>query len=655
MLDFFRRLFASDFMPHGHCYFWRPELVWLHAVSDGLIALSYYSIPVVLFFVVRRHLTRMRVVLLMFAGFILACGTTHVLSIWDLWHSAYRLEGAVKAVTAILSVATAIVAIRLAPLAMRLPTPEALQSANESLRLEIEARKEAERKLQGLLEAERMAGEEKVRSYFEAASQAIIAVSGDGKIVLVNQRTEELFGYHRSELLGRELEMLLPERYRSAHMFHRGGYFHAPRVRPIGGGLDLAGLHKDGTELPLEIGLSFVNSEEGTLALALISDISERKRSADELRQANASLKAQEAQLRSFLEAASQGILAIDQRGRIVLVNGRTEEMFGYSRQELVGQELEILLPGRYRTGHVAHRAIFFDEPRVRPMGAGMDLSGRRKDGSEFPVDIGLSFVETAQGKVAMGLISDITERKLAADRLVQAADDLRRSNAELEQFAYVASHDLQEPLRMVTGYLNILQRRYSTRLDSDAEEFIRYAVDGAARMKGMIREILSLSRVGTQAINLMSTPAVEVVRCAVDNLTAAISESGAEIECDPLPSVFADPGLLTLVFQNVIGNAIKFRGSQTPKVHIAAVARGRDWLFSINDNGIGIHSEHIDRIFRIFERLHGSETYPGTGVGLAIAKKIVERHGGRIWVESIPGQGSTFYFQIPSVPDPFE
>jgi len=647
-------LFSSDFMPHGHCFLWRPELVWLHVTSDSLIAAAYYSIPFTLFYVARRRRSiQMRGLVLMFAGFILACGTTHLMSVWDLWHSAYRLEGVIKAITAGLSIATAIATVKLTPLALQMPTPGDLERANQSLRQEIEARKEAEQKLRAMIQSERNASEAKIRSYFEAASQGIIAVSSDGNITLVNRRTEEMFGYHRSELLGQPLELLLPERYRRPHDLQVADYFAHPRMRPVGGGMELAARRKDGTEFPVEIGLSHVQTEEGRLALGLVSDVTERRRAADELARALAVLRDREAQWRSLLEAASQGILAISPGGEIVLVNRRMEELFGYSRDEMIGQRLEMLLPERFRGSHIAHRGEFFRELRVRPMGVGLDLAGRRKDGAEFPVEIGLSYIETGRGVLAMGLVSDITERKRAADELAHAVEELRRSNAELEQFAYVASHDLQEPLRMITGYLNILQRRYSDRLDADGEEFIRYAVDGATRMKTMIREILGLSRVGTQAVNRLHVPGAEIVRCAMDNLTAAIGDSSAEIIVGPLPTLFVDPGLLVLAFQNLIGNAIKFRGSRTPLIRIGAAVQGRECILSVQDNGIGMNPEHLERIFRIFERLHTAEEYPGTGVGLAIAKKIVERHGGKIRVESKPGEGSTFYISLPTTDTP--
>ncbi len=501
-------------MPHGHCFFWRPELVWLHAGSDVLIAAAYYSIPFTLFYVARRRAIQMRHLILMFAAFILACGTTHLMAVWNLWNSAYRLEGVVKAITAVLSVSTAIVTVKLVPVALGMPTAADLQQVNEFLRQEIEARTKAEEKLWMMVHSERVDSEAKIRSFFEAASQAIIAVSSAGKMVLVNRATEEMFGYDRSELLGQDLSLLIPERYREAHTKHVAGYFANPRLRPVGGGIE---------------------------------------------------------------------------------------------------------------------------------------LWARRKDGTEFPVEIGLSHVDTGDGPLALGLVSDITERKRSEDQLERAIEELRRSNAELEQFAYIASHDLQEPLRMITGYLNILQRRYSGRLDGDAEEFIRYAVDGATRMKTMIREILSLSRVGTQAVNRMNVGAGEVVQAAIDNLAAAIEESSARITIDPLPTIYADPGLLSLVFQNLIGNAIKFRGEKRPEIHIEGNSRGRECVISIRDNGIGMQPEHLSRIFLMFERLHSNEEYPGTGVGLAVAKKVVERHNGRLWAQSKPGEGSIFFISLPN------
>jgi len=644
-------------MPHGHCYFWQPSLVWLHVISDSFIAAAYFSIPFALYYFIRqRPDVKLRGVILMFAGFILACGTTHLLSVWDIWHSAYRLEGLMKAITALLSVATALVTVRLGPAVVKIASPEQLEKVNQQLRQEIAARDQAEEKLRRYIEAELLASKDRLQSFFEAAPQGILGVSSSGRISMVNRRIEELFGYSREELIGQPLEILLPDRLRVTHVAHRDGYFAEPHMRGMGVGMELAGRRKDGSEFPLEIGLSHVNTPDGALAFGMVSDISERRKAADEiervntdLRRSNAELIASQDKLRSYFEAASQAILGVSSDGRISLVNHRTEEMFGYTREELLGQELELLLPERFRNAHVSHRDGYFAEPRVRAMGAGMDLAGRRKDGTEFPIEIGLGHANTPDGPLAFGMVSDISERKKAADDLERANEELRRSNTEMEQFAHVASHDLQEPLRMVTGYLQLIERRYSERLDASGKEFIDFAVDGAKRMKVLIRDLLEFSRAGTHAASFREIDMRAIVDNALHNLKTAIDESAVGITVDPLPTVVGDPVLLTQVFQNLIANAIKFQKDTTPHVHVSAQRSGSEWIFSVRDNGIGIESRHLERIFRIFERLHSIEAYTGSGIGLAITRKIVERHQGRIWVESQPGSGSIFFFSLPA------
>ena len=655
MGEFFGRLFSSDYMPHGHCFFWQPSLVWLHVASDSLIAAAYFSIPITLYYFIRKRPdVKLRGLILMFAGFILACGMTHLLSVWDIWHSAYRLEGLVKSITAALSVATAIAVVWLGPALVKVASPAQLEVINQRLRAESEARDKLERRFHKVAEDELTLSRDKLHAFFEAASQGILGVMGDGRITMVNRRTEELFGYSRTELLGQDLEILLPHRFRAAHVGHRNRYFAEPRLRAMGAGMELAGRRKDGSEFPIEIGLSYVNTPEGTKAYGLVSDISERKKAADdlarvnnELRRANAELVSSQDRLRSYFEAASQAILGVSGDGRISLVNRRTEEMFGYTREELLGQELEILLPDRFHKVHVSHRDGYFSEPRVRAMGAGMDLAGRHKDGTEFPIEIGLGHANTPEGPLAFGMVSDISERKKTADQLQRVNEELRRSNKEIEQFAHVASHDLQEPLRMVTSYLQLIERRYADRLDAKGKEFIGFAVDGARRMKALIKDLLELSRAGTHNTKFQEVDGGPILAHALNNLKTAIDESGAAITNDPLPGFVGDPVLLIQVFQNLIANAIKFQKHTPPRVHVSAQRQGAEWIFSIRDNGIGIEPQHLDRIFRIFERLHSTEEYAGSGIGLAITQKIVERHGGKIWVESQPGTGSTFHFSI--------
>jgi len=239
-------------------------------------------------------------------------------------------------------------------------------------------------------------------------------------------------------------------------------------------------------------------------------------------------------------------------------------------------------------------------------------------------------------------------EARIAHDELEVKARELERSNEELQQFAYVASHDLQEPLRMVSSYTQLLGRRYGDRLDGDAKEFMEFIVDGAARMKQLIEDLLAYSRVGTRGRELSPTSSGAALEKALTNLRAAQEASGAEVTHDEMPEVLADGAQLTQVFQNLIGNAMKFRAEDKPRIHVGAEARDKVWVFTVRDNGIGLDAQYADRIFMMFQRLHNKTEYPGTGIGLAICKKIVERHGGHIWVESKPGEGATFGFTLP-------
>jgi PAS domain S-box-containing protein len=355
-----------------------------------------------------------------------------------------------------------------------------------------------------------------------------------------------------------------------------------------------------------------------------------------------------EAKFRGLLEAAPDGMVVVNQDGEIVLLNAQAEKHFGYRRDELLGQKVKRIIPEGFVERVIASGSRTAAGALEQQTGTGIELYGQRKDGSQFPIEIMLSPLESPEGILVTAAVRDITTRREAEAQLAQKAEELRRSNEELEQFAYVASHDLQEPLRMVASYTQLLSKRYKGRLDSDADEFIAFAVDGASRMQRLIQDLLAYSRVGKRGGELVDVSSEEALQQAVINLRGAIEESGAQVTHDPLPRVMADDVQLTQLLQNLVGNAIKYQRPGVPLVHISA-ARDTEgmWLISIQDNGLGIDPKFFERIFGMFQRLHKREEFAGTGMGLAICKKIVERHGGKIWVESQPEAGSTFRFTL--------
>jgi len=354
------------------------------------------------------------------------------------------------------------------------------------------------------------------------------------------------------------------------------------------------------------------------------------------------------AKYRGLLEAAPDAMVVVNQTGEIVLLNVQAEKQFGYSRDELVGQKVKNIIPEGFAERLIADGTRSAAEALAQQIGTGIELIARRKNRSEFPIELMLSPLESAEGILVTAAIRDITARKQAEANLLDKVEELNRSNEELGQFAYIASHDLQEPLRMVASYTQLLSRRYKGKLDSDADEFIAFAVDGAGRMQRLIQDLLAYSRVGTKGRDLLDTSSEEALLRALMNLRGAIEESGAQVTHDPLPTVRADEIQLVQLFQNLVGNAIKYQSPGVPRVHIAAAKNGgKKWTFSVKDNGLGIDPQYFEKIFGMFQRLHKREEFAGTGIGLAICKKIVERHGGSISVESQPGQGSTFRFAL--------
>ena len=483
--------------------------------------------------------------------------------------------------------------------------------------------------------------ESRYRGLLEAAPDAMVVVNQQGEIVLLNVQAEKQFGYHRDELIGQQVENVIPEGFAERLIADETRTAAEALAQQIGTGIELTGRRKDGSKFPIEIMLSPLQSADGILVTAAIRDISKRKA-------ADAHLTQMEARYRGLLEAAPDAMVVVNQQGEIVLLNLQAEKQFGYHRDELIGQQVTNLIPNGFAERLSADALRSSEDALAQQIETGMELIGRRKDESVFPLWMMLSPLISTEGTLVTTAIRDITTKKEAEEQMQFKVEELSRSNEELERFAYIASHDLQEPLRMVVSFTQLLSRRYKGKLDSNADEYIAFAVDGASRMQRLIQDLLLYSRVSTTGMKVSEISSEDALSEALLNLRGAIAASGAVVTHTELPSVAADRTQLIQLFQNLVGNAIKYQSSGIPRIHIAAIdVNPQRTEFSVEDNGLGIEEKYFERIFGMFQRLHKREEFEGTGIGLAICKKIVERHGGTISVTSQLGRGSTFRFEL--------
>ncbi|PZD74990.1 Phytochrome-like protein cph1 [Acaryochloris thomasi RCC1774] len=815
----------SFFIPHGHCYLWKPELVGLHVISDALVAIAYFSIPCMLvYFVYQRKDLMYSRVFVLFGAFILACGTTHLLEIWTLWNPDYWISGFAKAVTAIISVMTAIQLLFVVPQALALKSPAELEKVNRALTFSMAERQR--------IEAELTDSQQLFQNAFDYAPIGKALVDLDGSWLKVNSALCELTGYSEAELLQTTFQAITHPEDLDKDLNYVQHMFLGEISRYE---MEKRYFHKDGQVIWALLSVSTVYGPEGhpQYFVSQIQDITARKQYEADLQILNEDLEARiqertadleqtyirlqesQAEYQDLYENAPDMYVSVDAESKKILrCNQTLTNALGYTKTEILDRRIfDVYHPACLPDVEVAFQQ-FVQTGRVQDA----QLQLQRKDGSQMDVSLNVHAIRDQQGQVVQsrsswrditvrkqlerqlqqakedlenrvkertqelltanqllqqevqdrrqaeaslkqsqeqlelaleasgaawwnwdietgalnlspqyftmlgytdqqgkgnyltwenlvhpddlpwvqnilaahlkdastpyafdyrmltesgawkwianlgkvverdgqnqpsrmaGVHLDISDRKAVEEELHQLNHELSRSNQELGQFAYVASHDLQEPLRKIKSFTELLFKRYPGEGDEKAERYMNHIMDGTSRMQVLIRDLLTYSRVGRAELNVQPTDLNTILADIQSDLTHIITERQVQIESQPLPTLPADPSQMRQLFQNLVSNAIKYCQAEIPKIQIRAVQSDAIWTFSVQDNGIGIAPEYADRIFIIFQRLHNREAYSGTGIGLAVCKKIIERHGGKIWLSESSEPGATFMFTL--------
>jgi PAS domain S-box-containing protein len=468
-----------------------------------------------------------------------------------------------------------------------------------------------------------------------AARDPMLVCDADGVIVRTNMPLATLFGWPLDALVGAPVEILVPPAARGRHAALRGNAGHP---RAMGNGSFVA-VDQAGHEFPVEISLTPLETAEGRLTLATVHDLRARM-------SAEQALRDSEARMRAVFETAADGIITIDERGLIERVNPAAERMFGYLEAEIAGRNVSALMPSPDRDRHDGYLQNYCHSGERRIIGKGREVHGLRKDGSIFPMALAVTEMRIGQARMFTGLVRDITARRKSEQETESLVQELRAANEELSNFAYVVSHDLKAPLRAIGSLADWLASDYADRLDDEGREHLRLLIGRVRRMGGLIDGILQYSRLGREGGTLRMVDLNVVVAEVVDLLAPG---ADLAITVEPgLPALWTEPTRIRQVFHNLLSNAIKYMDKQDGTIAVGCRDEGECWRFSVADNGPGIERRHFERIFQLFQTLAPRDRVESTGVGLAIVRKIVDTLGGRVWVDSTPGHGSTFHFTIP-------
>ena len=623
-MGFLKSMLASgNFMPHGYCYLWDRGLVWLHFTSDVLIALSYFSIPItLLYFVRKRRDLPFHWMFVCFGVFIVACGTTHVMEIWTLWHADYWVAGAVKAVTAMASVPTAILLVQLVPKAIALPSPDELARSNSELTKANEALRQSE---------------ERYRLLFDSNPHPLWVYDSKTLAFLdVNQSAVRSYGYSRDEFLSMSIKDIRPQEDVSALL---------ESVAKTPDGAESAGAwrhrKKNGALIDVEVTSHSLWFSDRAARLVVATDITEQKRSENALRESEERLRLIVSNIKDY------AIVVLDPEGRVTSWNGGAQRIKGYQADEILGQHFSVFYPAE---------AVAIGKPTTELKSAKED--GRfeddgwrvRKDGTRFWANVVVTPLDDDAGHLRgfVKITRDVTEKRKAEQETVRRSMELEAANKELESFSYSVSHDLRAPLRGIEGFSQALEEDYQHELDNTAKDYLRRIRAAIRRMGELIDDLLELSRVTRAEMYREQIDLSKLADEIVKELKAQEPARKVSLKISPGLKAEGDTRLIRVALQNLIGNAWKFTSKrQESEIEFGETSLNGDRTYFVRDNGAGFDQAYASRLFGAFQRLHAVSEFPGTGIGLATVQRIVHRHGGRVWAEGTVDRGATVYFTL--------